>query len=88
MHDEDVIDLLRDLAEAFGYAVRMEALGGPGGACVLAGKKMLFIDSTAPLEMQIETFAKTLVEEDLDSIYLLPVVRDTIERYGRPRTGP
>jgi len=84
MHDEDLIDLLRDLAEAFGYAVRMEALGGPGGACVLAGKKMLFIDSTAPLEMQIETFAKTLVEEDLDSIYLLPVVRDTIERYGRP----
>ena len=85
MDDEELIDCLRDLAEGFGYVVRMEALGSDGGGCIVGGRKMLFIDVTAPRENQIETFARVLGDEDLDSVYLLPQVRATIERLGRGR---
>ena len=86
MDDEELIDHLRDLAEGFGYNVRMEALGSDGGACTLGGKRMLFVDVTAPREIQIQTFARVLFNEDLDRLYLIPQVRQTIERLGRPPT--
>ena len=83
MDDEELIERLSGLAEGFGYAVRMEPLGGDGGACILGGKKMLFVDAVASREVQIETFARALIEEDLDTIYIIPQVRETIERLGR-----
>ena len=83
MDDEDLIENLEDLAGSFGFEVRMKPLGSRGGACILGGRKMLFVDVDAPVEMQIETFAEALIEEDLDSVYILPEVRETIERFGR-----
>lgn len=85
MDDEELIDHLRDLAEGFGYVVRMEALDSDGGGCIVSGKRMLFVDVTAPGEIQIETFARVLIDEDLDAVYLIPQVRQTIERLGHPR---
>ncbi|MFH0965732.1 MAG: hypothetical protein V2A58_17170 [Planctomycetota bacterium] len=86
MDDEELIANLRDLAEAFGYQVRYRELRFPGGACVLEGVKILFVDSSASPEEQIETFARALVDEDLEKVYLLPEVRHAIERFGRPLT--
>ncbi len=44
MHSVEALEAALDLAERLGYGVRQEWLGGAGGACVLRGRKVLFVD--------------------------------------------
>jgi len=84
VNDEPLIGRLTDLAESFGYEVRVETLNFPGGACVLGGRKVLFLDARGNAEEKIATLSRALAGEDIDSIYLLPEVRDAIEHFSRP----
>ena len=83
MNDDAIIEHLTHLAESFGYEVRAETLDFPGGACVIGGRKVLFLDARGHSEEKISTLARALAGEDIESIYLLPEIRDVIERFSR-----
>jgi hypothetical protein len=44
MHTVELLDEALQAARTLGYQIRVEALGGHAGACVVGGKKLLMLD--------------------------------------------
>lgn len=65
------------VAQALGYRVRQEWLNGnPGGACVLRGRKLLFLDLALSPREQLEQVVQCLRgEPSLDRQLLSPSLR-------------
>ena len=85
MREEDLLAALLDLAERLGIAVRQEPLGGEGGGlCQLRGKSVLFVDTSATFAEQLARTAEGLADvPGLEDCFVLPEVREVLERYGR-----
>jgi hypothetical protein len=84
---QERMEVLLRLAGEVGLQVRREPLGGEGGGfCVLRGKRILFIDTTADTESRYETTLAALAPlAELDQHYLPPEVRQDL---ARARGGP
>ena len=83
------------LAERLGLEVRRESLdGAPGGLCVLRGRAMILLDESLPATDQAEVLAAALAQAgrlspsqpqtaaDLESVYILPEVRQYLDRFA------
>lgn len=81
------LDELLSLADQIGLTIRRESLGGSGGGlCILKGRRVLFLDTSADLETRYErTLAALAPLPDLDARYIRPDVREDIDRL---RTQP
>jgi hypothetical protein len=82
------LDALLEVAEQLGIEVRAESMGGSGGGlCRLKGRRVLFVDTAADLATRYD---RTLVAmaglEEIDGHYLLPEVRQDIERQRTAKT--
>jgi hypothetical protein len=53
---------------------------GDGGICELRGKRTLFVDRSNDLATQIEVMADALCDEAIDNVFILPEVREILER--------
>jgi len=84
---EDRLDILLNLAEELGIALRREGLGGDGGGlCVLRGERILFVDTAADVETRYErTLAGLASLPELDDVYVRPEIREDIEAARRRR---
>ena len=61
MHTVELLERLKELAAAAGYAVRHEWLGGVGGgACEFAGRKWIFVDLSLSVVEQLDQVATAL----------------------------
>jgi len=80
MHYETMVQYMADIVEKLDVTVRLEEMDTLGGMCVLKGKKILLVNTLLPPAAQAEVMAKALVGFDLDDIYILPEVREEIER--------
>ncbi len=61
IHTVELLEQSLDAARAAGYQIREDMLGGrAGAACVIRGKKWLFIDPTAPPRERLEQVVATL----------------------------
>jgi hypothetical protein len=61
MHTVELLERLKELAEAAGYTVRHEWLGGAGGgACQFAGRKWIFIDLSLSVVEQLDQITAAL----------------------------
>ncbi len=80
MNQGEIVDYLAELSEKLGVKVRWEALMGDGGICELRGKRFLFVDRSNDLATQIEVMADALCEEAIDDVFILPEVRELLER--------
>jgi hypothetical protein len=63
MHTVEVLDEAMELARKMGYEVRVEAVVGAAGSCVVAGRKLLFVDAAASPAERLETVIAALGEE-------------------------
>ena len=81
------LDALVALAEEIGLTVRREPLGGDGGGyCVLRGRRILFVDTSADLETSYERTLEALAPlPELDQRYLRPEIREDLERQQEQR---
>jgi hypothetical protein len=81
MRTLELLDYLIELARRLGYAVREEWLDGSGGgACVLKGQKILFVDQSLAPSDRIEQIARSLKGTDeLAKIYVLPEARELLD---------
>lgn len=82
------LEVLLSLAEEIGLDVRAEAMGGEGGGlCVLKGRRVLFVDTSADLATRYErTLAGMAGLEELEGRFIMPEVRrDLDEQRGGDR---
>ena len=93
MTPERLVGELCLLAERLGLEVRRESLdGAPGGLCVLRGRAMVLLDESLPATEQTEVLAAALAQAghmspsqtaaDLESVYILPEVRQYLDRFA------
>jgi hypothetical protein len=76
------LDALLELAEQLGIEIRAETMGGAGGGlCRLKGRQVLFVDTAADLATRYDrTLAAMAGLDEIDGHYLLPEVRQDVER--------
>jgi hypothetical protein len=90
MHLATLLDELVRVAERLGLEVRSEPLEpklegrdhGRGGLCVVRGRRVVLLDSRAPVPDRIAVLAGVLAALDVESLHMAPLVRATIERGG------
>ena len=77
---------LASVAEQLGIDVRFERMEeGRGGLFTLRGERRIVVNDLLPEEEKAEVLAEVLARFDLENVFLLPQVRDAIERYRRHR---
>ena len=83
MEEQEVLTELLDLAEVLGLEIRRAALGGQGGGrCRVGVKEILFVDTDASSSERIARTAGALAEMgNLEDRFVLPQIREVIERY-------
>lgn len=82
--DELLEDLL-ELADQLGLEVRRAALGGAGGGYAkLRGREILFLDTDAASDEQLEKTAAALsrLGDRLDAVFVKPAVRALLDPSG------
>jgi hypothetical protein len=79
------LDVLLNLARELGIEIRSESLGGEGGGmCVLRGRRVLFVDTSADVETRYEkTVGAMAALAELDGRYVPPEVREDLDRMAR-----
>ena len=83
------LEALLALAEEIGVDVRAEPMGGEGGGlCLLRGKHVLFVDTSADVATRYDrTVAAMAPLTELDQRYVVPEVRQDLDRQ-RESAGP
>jgi hypothetical protein len=86
MHTVEMLEGLKQVAEAAGYTVRQEWLGGVGGgACEFAGRKWIFLDLSLPVIEQLDQIAAAL--RDDASLGAVPAPRAVRSYLGLARAA-
>lgn len=82
MDQQALFDELLDLAGRLGIEIRCVPLGGEGGGlCRVREKRVLFIDTQAPLADRLARSAAGLIgQPDLDTSFILPELREFLEK--------
>jgi hypothetical protein len=80
VNEGEIVDYLAELAEKLGVKVRWEGLIGDGGICELRGKRYLFVDRSLEADAQVDLMAQALCEEPVEEVFILPEVREILER--------
>jgi N-dimethylarginine dimethylaminohydrolase len=93
MDESAIIEQLEELIKSFGVHIRSEPIKQDedlvkvfGGLCLLRGKYVLIINSKTTTMDRIKTLATALRHFDLDQIYLLPALRELLDKI--PDQGP
>ena len=92
MKPEQIYQELKDLAEKLGVMVseqNFRTCGIPvkSGFCLIKGKMHCIIDKNISLHNKTKVLAQTLVELPHENQYVVPIVRDFIQKYGQKRDG-
>ena len=87
MDENTIIEQLEELVKSFGIQIRSEAIKqdedlvkATGGLCLLKGEYVLIINSKATTMDRIWTLATALKHFDLEQIYILPVLRELLDK--------
>jgi hypothetical protein len=85
MQDEGLLTALEGLAEQLQIpvtyaALATEELPGRGGMCVIHGERRIIIERSLTTREKARLLAAGLAQFDFEDVFLLPAVRDAIER--------
>ena len=85
MQNSKVLGYLEDLAFRLDIEIVHEKLRAAdssieGGLCKVKGVYKIFMDPSAPIEAQIEILARALSSFEIEEIYLLPFIREILEK--------
>ena len=84
MSPQELQERLVELVSQMGITVRRADLGGAGGSLVrLRGQDVLFLDTSADPEDQLQRLAPDVARlPNLDDIYIIPELRELLEEYS------
>jgi hypothetical protein len=85
MQNEGLLTALEGLAEQLQIPVTYaslatEELPGRGGLCVIHGERRIIIERTLTIREKARLLATGLAQFDFEDVFLLPAVREAIER--------
>ncbi len=85
MRDEGLLVALEGLAEQLQIPVRYavlatEELPGRGGMCLIHGERRIIIEKDLTIREKARLLAAGLAQFDFEDVFLLPAVREAIER--------
>lgn len=85
MDDEGLLSALEGLAEQLQIpvtyaALATEELPGRGGMCVIHGERRIIIEQGLTTRAKARLLAAGLAQFDFEDVFLLPAVREAIER--------
>jgi len=85
MESRKVLEYLEDLAERLDVEIVYEKLRQEdflvgGGLCKVKGAYKIFMDRSEPMEHRIEILARALSCFDTKEVYLLPFIREILEK--------
>ncbi len=85
MQNSKILQYLEDLAFRLGIEIVNEKLGGKdfyakGGLCKVKGAYKIFMDPAAPIQDRIEILAQSLSSFHTEEVYLLPFIREILEK--------
>ena len=88
MRPEQIYQELKDLAEKLDITVseqnfRITGLPVKSGFCVIKDKMHCIIDKNINLHKKVSVLAETLAGFPHENLYLVPAVRDLLNRYAR-----
>ncbi len=84
MTDTQLLQELEALAERLSIAVSVANLEGmPGGLCKHRGQWRLILDRRLGVSDRIEAFLKALAKIPLEDVFVVPGVRERIEKHAR-----
>lgn len=89
MEPYKVLEHLEGFAHKLGVEVVYQRLGTDeystvGGLCKVKGTYKVFLDRSEPIERRIQILARELSSFNRDNVYVLPFVREILERVQRP----
>jgi hypothetical protein len=89
MDDEGLLSALEGLAERLRIPVRYavlatEELPGRGGMCVVQGERRIIIERDLTTREKARLLAAGLAQFDFEHVFLLPAVREAIQRARSP----
>ena len=92
MDENQIIELLEELAETLGLRVSYEPIrldeelgNRSGGFCLLEGKPIIIINPEANSKEKIRILSEAVKQFDLDQIYLRPILREILDRIPEQR---
>ncbi len=71
---------LAETAESLGLGVREGPADSDGAVVILRGERIVFVPAGALPAKRAEILARALSRVDLEDVFLLPAVREAIER--------
>jgi len=71
---------MKESAERLGMEVRECPAESEGGLVILKGRRVVFIPQGTLASRRIAFLARALAEVDTEGVYLLPAVREAVER--------
>lgn len=84
MEPEKTYQYLEDLAEKLGISIRYEDLAGEltarSGLCKIKGRYLYIMDTSRDLTKRIELLSQCLSQMNLEGIYIIPAIRELLER--------
>jgi hypothetical protein len=92
MKPEQLLQALKDLAEKLDVHVSEENFRNAGikvssGLCKIKGEFHYILDKHKSTKKKIRLLAEALSRMPLDDMYILPLVRETLDRYGDTSSG-
>ncbi|MBL7192179.1 hypothetical protein ISS30_10860 [bacterium] len=81
MRSEKLYSHLMALAERIALPVREEKGDFHGGLCIVDGEEAVFLNRDHDIGMKVSVLAKALACKRLDQIFMLPAVREMIDKY-------
>lgn len=85
MQSRKILEHLEDLAKKLDVEIIYEKLGNEdfsasGGLCKINGDYKIFLDRSGPLKSRIEILSQALCSFDREKIYLVPRIREILEK--------
>ncbi len=87
MDEDTIIEQLEELIKRFGIQIRYESvkqdedsINVVGGVCLLKGEYVLIINSKATIRDKIRAFGIALKHFDHENIYMLPALRELLDK--------
>jgi hypothetical protein len=89
MKPEQIYQDLKDLAEKLSVTVSEQSFRASGipvksGFCLIKGKMHCIIDRNISLQNKIKVLAKSIADLHHENIYVMPEVRELINKYSKP----
>ncbi len=81
MKKENLYNEFEQLIQRLGLRILTGKGDFSGGTCKINNEKVIVVNKLKPLEQRLKILVSSVLDQNLDDIYMLPALRSYIEKY-------